>query len=356
MPNLSSRYSNILQVPTAQSPLPAGTIIQYAGSVAPSGWLECSGQELSRTDYADLWNAISSKYGAGDGSTTFNIPNGPRRTSTVELLSSEFLASANNGGALNYAEAIAKQTIEGQWYVEQLSVKGTKSNNTTDVNVRWHAGVFNFETITHPAISYFTSNGYIDNADGIHTGTNVSNYGGIYFEAYNVRCFAAPNWALANLESIPIIKINNDNQQALSVGINQADQLTAGVVKSGDAANETAQNLAVEIRKATRTLDNEFTGGDRDIKIVKIDDVVTISGLGLATHGANASPESSPGLLPEWAWPPVERNNTYQNESGRVNSCFVRTDGTIGTYYRQWTGGDSHAGHTGDALSITYHV
>ncbi len=53
---------------------PVGVISQFAGETAPNGYLLCQGQAVSRTAYASLFNVISTKYGAGDGSTTFNIP------------------------------------------------------------------------------------------------------------------------------------------------------------------------------------------------------------------------------------------------------------------------------------------
>lgn len=54
--------------------LPAGLIFAYAGSSIPTGWLDCDGSAVSRTTYADLFTAIGTTWGAGDGSTTFNIP------------------------------------------------------------------------------------------------------------------------------------------------------------------------------------------------------------------------------------------------------------------------------------------
>ena len=56
---------------------PAGVITQYGGSTAPTGWLLCQGQAISRTNalYTRLFTAISTTYGAGDGTTTFNVPN-----------------------------------------------------------------------------------------------------------------------------------------------------------------------------------------------------------------------------------------------------------------------------------------
>jgi len=51
-----------------------GTIIPFGGTAAPSGFLACDGSAISRTTYADLFSAISTTWGTGDGSTTFNIP------------------------------------------------------------------------------------------------------------------------------------------------------------------------------------------------------------------------------------------------------------------------------------------
>lgn len=54
--------------------VPTGSLISYAGSSAPTGYLLCYGQAVSRTTYANLFSAISTTYGVGDGSTTFNLP------------------------------------------------------------------------------------------------------------------------------------------------------------------------------------------------------------------------------------------------------------------------------------------
>jgi microcystin-dependent protein len=54
--------------------VPSGAMVDYAGASAPTGWLLCYGQAVSRTTYAALFAAISTAYGVGDGSTTFNVP------------------------------------------------------------------------------------------------------------------------------------------------------------------------------------------------------------------------------------------------------------------------------------------
>jgi hypothetical protein len=51
-----------------------GTISPYAGTLAPANWLLCDGSAVSRTTYSALFAVISTTYGVGDGSTTFNLP------------------------------------------------------------------------------------------------------------------------------------------------------------------------------------------------------------------------------------------------------------------------------------------
>ena len=54
--------------------MPSGVLMPYGGSSAPTGFLLCDGSAVSRSTYADLFSAIGTTYGSGNGSTTFNIP------------------------------------------------------------------------------------------------------------------------------------------------------------------------------------------------------------------------------------------------------------------------------------------
>jgi microcystin-dependent protein len=60
-------YNGLLRVPP-------GIVLPFAGATAPDGYLLCAGQAVSRATYADLFGAIGTTYGIGDGSTTFNLP------------------------------------------------------------------------------------------------------------------------------------------------------------------------------------------------------------------------------------------------------------------------------------------
>ena len=52
-----------------------GEIVMYGGTAAPTGWLVCDGSAVSRADHAALFGVLGTRYGSGDGSTTFNVPN-----------------------------------------------------------------------------------------------------------------------------------------------------------------------------------------------------------------------------------------------------------------------------------------
>lgn len=56
------------------TPVPAGCVSHFAMNTPPAGWLKANGAAVSRTSYAALFSAIGTTFGAGDGSTTFNLP------------------------------------------------------------------------------------------------------------------------------------------------------------------------------------------------------------------------------------------------------------------------------------------
>ncbi len=71
----SSSFTNIINNSIDQAKTPSGAVFAFPTSTAPSGYLACNGQAVSRTNYTDLFSLIGTNYGAGDGNTTFNLPN-----------------------------------------------------------------------------------------------------------------------------------------------------------------------------------------------------------------------------------------------------------------------------------------
>ena len=80
--------------------LPSGMVSMTAASAAPSGWMLCNGSAVSRTTYADLFTAIGTTYGVGNGSTTFNLPDLRGRVPVgTDSSQTEFDALGETGGA-----------------------------------------------------------------------------------------------------------------------------------------------------------------------------------------------------------------------------------------------------------------
>lgn len=83
------------------SGIPSGMVMHFANSTAPTGWLECNGAAVSRTTYAALFSAVSTLYGAGDGSTTFNLPD----------LRGEFIRGWDNGKGTDSGRTIGSAQL-----------------------------------------------------------------------------------------------------------------------------------------------------------------------------------------------------------------------------------------------------
>lgn len=73
-PTDSTYWSQIPTYADLVDPVPTGVVLPFGGSTVPEGFLLCNGAAISRTTYAKLFAAIGTLYGAGDGATTFNLP------------------------------------------------------------------------------------------------------------------------------------------------------------------------------------------------------------------------------------------------------------------------------------------
>lgn len=98
------------------STTPSGAIQAFAGTTAPSGWLLCDGSAVSRTTYAALFSAVNTTWGAGDGSTTFNLPD--FRGRVIVGAGGGFNLAANGGEASHTLSTSELPSLSG-------SVSGT---------------------------------------------------------------------------------------------------------------------------------------------------------------------------------------------------------------------------------------
>ena len=110
--SLRRRVNDLSRLETQSAAVPAGTVAAFAGSAAPSGWLLCDGSAVSRTTYAALFAVIGTTYGAGDGSTTFNLPNLKGRVPVGrDAAQSEFDVLGETGGAKTHTLAAGEMPV-----------------------------------------------------------------------------------------------------------------------------------------------------------------------------------------------------------------------------------------------------
>lgn len=97
-----------------------GQVCFFAMQTAPLGFLACNGQAVSRTTYAALFSAIGTSYGAGDGSTTFNLPD----------MRGEFARGWDSGRGVDSGRAFGSaQTDAFQGHYHDVKVSTTQVGN-----------------------------------------------------------------------------------------------------------------------------------------------------------------------------------------------------------------------------------
>lgn len=114
------------------SGVPTGTVIHTAASDAPSGFIKANGALVSRTTYAALFAVIGTTYGAGDGSTTFGIPD----------LRGEFLRGLDDGRGVDSGRALGSSQ---SWAIENIT--GRANSDLVRFNLGATDGAFAAESM-----------------------------------------------------------------------------------------------------------------------------------------------------------------------------------------------------------------
>jgi microcystin-dependent protein len=126
-----------------------GAVIAYAGTSAPTGWLFCFGQNVSRTTYAALFAVIGTTYGAGDGSTTFGMPDLRGRVpfgkdnmggSAASRLTGAVTGGITGSGLGNAGGEQAHQITDPEMASESFVQGGVRINNSGATNLSTAAG------------------------------------------------------------------------------------------------------------------------------------------------------------------------------------------------------------------------
>lgn len=165
-----------------------GEIRMYAGPTAPAKWLLCQGQTVSRTTYAALFAVIGTAYGAGDGSTTFRIPdlrdrfprgaNGDLGTSGGSTSATTSSAGAHTHGGTTGGTALTVAQLPSHTHTGTTSTNGDHSHTVVaffqgsgaGTNTSLDVGGSTRDTSTAGAHSHtFTTNATGEGAAHTHT-------------------------------------------------------------------------------------------------------------------------------------------------------------------------------------------
>jgi len=183
--------------------VPTGSLFPYAGSSAPTGYLLCDGSAVSRTTYATLFGVLSTTYGAGNGSTTFNLPD----------LRGRMPLGAGTGVGLNAsgtgAPSGTAQTARtaGQWGGEEthlLTSSEMPQHNHTGVTGYMSANASHAHTLQNLASSTGSTTYNIQDRLGasnttLYTNyTNTDHYHTIPYDGSSTRHATMPPFIVAN--------------------------------------------------------------------------------------------------------------------------------------------------------------
>jgi microcystin-dependent protein len=123
--------------------MPVGAITPYAGASAPGGWLTCDGSAISRTTYAGLFGVLSTTWGVGDGSTTFNIPD-LREAAPVGIGTSASLITSTGSTISAHDTYILGEfkddQLQGHWHDAYRDAAGGTNPSLTGNNTNGASG------------------------------------------------------------------------------------------------------------------------------------------------------------------------------------------------------------------------
>lgn len=131
-------HSGNFEPSTKASRIP-GQVIMFAGKAAPSGTLLCDGAAVSRTTYAELFAAIGTLYGAGDGKTTFNLPAMLEGTVVTHTQKPETVGTATSGEVIRHAHGASSASAGTHSHTITVAGGGAHSHGASAAAAGEHA-------------------------------------------------------------------------------------------------------------------------------------------------------------------------------------------------------------------------
>jgi|GEM_PF-1987391 len=142
--------------------IPAGMIAPFAMETPPEGWLECDGREVSREDYINLFTAIGTIWGDGDGQATFNLPDfqgqflrgwpgggldperafASKQKDAIRNIEGIFGRPVNSGKDNNYATIYERSNTQGAFFDTAVNSANPVFRNLNSISTTTISGSF----------------------------------------------------------------------------------------------------------------------------------------------------------------------------------------------------------------------
>ncbi|HHA2787009.1 TPA: tail fiber protein [Stenotrophomonas maltophilia] len=116
-----------------------GQVIMFAGKSAPAGTLLCDGSAVSRTTYADLFAAIGTLYGAGDGKTTFNLPKMDEGAVVAHTTKADSVGTPTAGEVIGHTHTGSAASAGAHTHAVTVAAGGAHSHGASASGVGDHA-------------------------------------------------------------------------------------------------------------------------------------------------------------------------------------------------------------------------
>ena len=177
--------------------VPSGGVLPFARSSAPAGWLVAGGQAVSRATYVELFNAIGTTFGAGNGTTTFNLPNiqgavvrgwngsgsgvdsGRGFGSMQQGQNQQHTHGVTVSSVANHSHTFTTAANGGHTHTNTLAASGSHTHGASSATAGWHA-----HSASTDAQGSHAHSGSTD-AQGVHThGTPQGSPGGPFNGPY----------------------------------------------------------------------------------------------------------------------------------------------------------------------------
>ena len=259
--------------PPAPAAVPTGAVLPYAGSSAPTSYLLCDGTAIDRSTYAALFSAIGTAYGAGDGSTTFNVPDLRQRFPLGKAASGTGATLGVSGGTINHTHTytdvinhthVVSVTDPGHTHTQNAHTHGltdpghthTQSSHSHAITDPGHTHTQNSHThgLTDPGHTH-TQNAHAHGVtDPGHTHTISVTDPGHYHTTFgdNVAVTSGSDYALRSSGS--------SNTSTATTGITaSAISSSTGVSVNGATATNNSNTTGVTVNSVTATNNSNTT-------------------------------------------------------------------------------------------------